>query len=162
MRDAAIPRKSGDHREKVRIDLGFWGRSLRHLMPLSQMLGSAAHHLRHQRLWRDASLAANPSLFPSLGKQPLCKIQSFLRLRELLLEALDHALQSLDARGELRGRRFGTAGADTSHLDRRPGNDRDDRYEWRKVQVAVPPLRLKLGCAAGAPKLRRRALQFIQ
>ena len=55
-----------------------------------------------------------------------------------MLETLDHALELLDSRSDLRGERRGTSGRDTGDLDRRPRNDRDDRYEWGKIQSALP------------------------
>ena len=77
-------------------------------------------------------LTADLPIFSSLDEHALGEIEALLRFRQLLLDTLETILESIDPCGDVHGRQLRTRGVETSYLDRRKSDDRDDGNEWAK------------------------------
>jgi hypothetical protein len=77
-------------------------------------------------------LTADLPIFPSLDEHALGEIEAFLGFRQLLLDSLETILESIDPCSDVHGRQLRTRGVETSYLDRRESDDRDDGDEWAK------------------------------
>ena len=75
----------------------------------------------------EVSLAADATLVPRLGKQPLGEVESLLRFRKLLLEDLNTVLKFLQPLGDLGRRQLRSYSEEMGDLH---GGDSNDRYDW--------------------------------
>src|SRR6266545_4303689 len=105
------------------------------MFPTAKMVATTATSI-HTLESLPVSLAAQPPIFPRLAEQPLCEIEPFLCVCDLLLQALDATFQCLEPRRDVGRERVRTRGTQPRDLDGRDRNDRHDWYEWGKVHVA--------------------------
>ena len=94
--------------------------------------------------FRVRPLTTDASLFACFRQETLREIESFLRLCQVLLQALDAMFQHLEPLSDIGGQRTRTRGPQTDNLDHHAGNDahRREERDWSDdvtwIHVTVP------------------------